>query len=52
MLQTALAGLSEFYHRPILLLTPGPNGELAAEAGDPLGLWLDRKRAVGGALGF
>jgi two-component system sensor histidine kinase KdpD len=47
MLQTALAGLSEFYHRPILLLTPGPSGELAAKAGDPVAFgWTENERSV------
>ncbi|MBK8574487.1 MAG: DUF4118 domain-containing protein [Elusimicrobia bacterium] len=47
MLQTALTRLVEFYHRPILLLTPGPGGELTPDAGDPVAFgWTENERSV------
>ena len=47
MLQTALTRLVEFYHRPILLLTPGPDGALAVDAGDPAAFaWTENERSV------
>lgn len=47
MFKTALAGLMEFYHRPILLLTPGPEGDLVVGAGDPTAFgWTENERSV------
>lgn len=47
MFKTALAGLVEFYHRPILLLTPGPEGDLVVGAGDPTTFgWTENERSV------
>jgi two-component system sensor histidine kinase KdpD len=47
MFQLALTRLTEFYHRPILLLTPGPDGALAIDAGDPAAFaWTENERSV------
>jgi two-component system sensor histidine kinase KdpD len=47
MLQTAVMHLVEFYHRPVLLLTPGSEGDLIAAAGDPAAFgWTENERSV------
>lgn len=47
MIPMALTRLAEFYHRPILLLTPGPDGALAVDAGDPAAFaWTENERSV------
>jgi two-component system sensor histidine kinase KdpD len=47
MLQTAVTRLVEFYHCPVLLLTPGPDGDLVPGAGDPAAFgWTENERSV------
>lgn len=47
MLHTAAKRLEEFYRRPVLILTGGPQGDLGVGAGDPAAFgWNDNELSV------
>jgi len=47
MLEAAVKELEDFYKRPVMILTPGPQGELVVSSGDPQAMeWSENEQSV------